>query len=344
MLNTFIKMLFKLFVCSLTLTSLIAAQMLPVMPPDTVRNQGTISYPELVAMMAMQNRLPTANQEYSLLNLTGGRPVPTVPTPQNILVTVKPQEPSASDAIRKQLPTAVSAAVQAAVPSAVQAAVQAALPSAVKSVVQQTAPARPPPPAISPAALQSLVQSAVQAMLPSAVASAVKIATPRQPSQPVQQNPSAAGPTPLVNQTVASVADTPSTSSSQGLSNAANVLAMQSAMKPAVPSVAIPSSPSVSSSSNQGLTQADLMVAIKTAMQEAVQSVKQTSGTQAAAPAGTTQITQKQTSPQSKSVCLSVCLSLALSRSVCLSVCLSVSLSLSLGLYICLSVLKSCIL
>ena len=270
-------MIFNLLVCSVALTSIVFAQMLPKMPSETVRNQGTISYPELVAMMAMRNQLPAANQEYSLLNLTGGRPIYTVPTSQDVRATVKPQQPPASDALRKQLPTAMSAAVQVAVNNAVRDAVQVALPSAVKSAVQQIAPMAqlpPPRPAISPAVLQSIVQSAVKAMLPSAVGSATKIATPKQTSQPAQRYP-------------------------------------PTAMSPS------PSSSSSSSSSNQGIPQADLMLAMNNAMREAVHSVKQTPGTQSSARAGQNQMPQNPAYAQGTSVLsLSLSLSISLSLSL----------------------------
>ena len=215
-------MIFNLLVCSVALTSIVFAQMLPKMPSETVRNQGTISYPELVAMMAMRNQLPAANQEYSLLNLTGGRPIYTVPTSQDVRVTVKPQQPPASDALRKQLPTAMSAAVQVAVNNAVRDAVQVA----VKSAVQQIAPMAQLP-AISPAVLQSLAQSAVKAMLPSAVGSATKIATPKQTSQPAQRYPP----------TAMSSSPSSSSSSNQGIPQADLMLVMNNAMREAVQSV-----------------------------------------------------------------------------------------------------------
>ena len=202
-------MIVKILICSVTLIC-VSAQLMPVMPPETAGNQGTVSFSDLVAMMAMRNQLPVGDQQYTLLNLTGGKPIATVPptqdwavvppqrppmaplTPTRPLTPVRPPSPmrpptnmgpTAADAIKQALPGSVSAAVQAALPQAVQAAVQAALPTAVQTAVKAAGPVQPSQslsPAVLQSAVRSAVDSAVKSALPTAVQTAVKAAKPMQ--------------------------------------------------------------------------------------------------------------------------------------------------------------------
>lgn len=163
--------------------------MMPVMPPASGVDQGTVSYSELLALMAMRNQLPLGDQQYTLLNLTEGKPLPRVPPTSSYPVEAPvPRDAQMASAMLKlphfsapmpSLPgveqvMSAGKAIQKASPSqqpisqadiekAITSAINAVLPSAVESALKAAVPARPK---VSQTDIQSAIQAAVNTALP----------------------------------------------------------------------------------------------------------------------------------------------------------------------------------
>ena len=155
------------------------AQRMPIMPPTGTSsgNQDTVSFPELIALMAMRNQLPTGDQTYSLLNLTGGNPLPSLPPTPNYPLQTPPV--SGRNGLQRTRSSAHPPPPQmspADIKSAVESAVSAALPSAVQSAVKVAAPVQQQP-QMSQVDIQAAVQSAINSALPSAVQTATAAAS-----------------------------------------------------------------------------------------------------------------------------------------------------------------------